>query len=91
MKLEQRLGRLESGVGGQVSIGDWCDGSGRPFEPDAELRCNVERQAYSLQPDYTEWRLAVRIPDELVDAIIVLLGDGGRIQLIEISPYTSQY
>ena len=84
MRLAGRLERLESGQGSPVRIAGWCDRSGVPFEPAAEFRTFVEQEAYRLQPDHVDWRWAVYLRGETAGSIVVLLGDGGRLQVIEV-------
>ncbi len=87
MRLAGRLERLESGQGSPVSVAGWCDRSGMPFEPAAEFRTFVEQEAYRLQPDYTEWRWAVYLRGDNTGSMAVLLGEQGRLQIIEVGTH----
>ena len=84
MKLGQRLERLESGQGGTVRIAGWCDHNGEPFEPTAEFRGFVERQAERMQLDHVDWRWAFYMRGETAGDIVVLLGEAKRFQVIEV-------
>ena len=82
MKLAQRIERLESEQGGLVRIAGWCDRSGVPFEPTAEFREFVEQEA-----DRRDWRWAVYLRGDNAGSIVVLLGEAGRLQIIEVGAH----
>ena len=84
MKLAGRLERLEDGQGSPVRIAGWCDRSGEPFEPTAEFREFVELEALRMQADDADWRWAVYLRGGSTGSIVVLLGERGRLQVIEV-------
>ena len=83
MRLEQRLLGLEREQGSIVRIAGWCDRSGVPFEPSAEFRAFVEQEAERMQLDRGDWRWAVYLRGDTTGSIVVLLGEQGRLQIIE--------
>ena len=84
MTLAGRLERLEGGQGSAVRIAGWCDRSGVPFEPSAEFRAFVKQEAFRMQLDHVDWRWAVYLRGETAGSIVVLLGEQGRLQIIEV-------
>ena len=84
MRLGQRLERLESGQGSAVRIAGWCDHNGEPFEPTAEFRAFVEQEACRMQVDDVDWRWAFYMRGDTAGDIVVLLGEAGRLQVIEV-------
>ncbi len=87
MTLAGRLERLEGGHGSPVRIAGWCDRSGVPFEPSAEFRAFVEQEACRMQLDQVDWRWAVYLRGDKVGSIVVLLGEQGRLQIIEVGTH----
>ena len=87
MRQVGRLERLESGQGSPVSIAGWCDRNGTPFEPSAELRAFVEEEARRMQADDVTWRWAVYLRGDRAGSIVVLLGEQGRLQIIEVGTH----
>ena len=84
MKQTQRLDKLEDGQGSAVRIAGWCDRSGEPFEPTAEFRQFVQEEACRMQADDVSWQWAVYLRGETAGSIVVLLAEGGRLQIIEV-------
>ncbi len=86
MSLAGRLESLESGQGSPVRIAGWCERSGVPFEPTAEFRAFVEQEACRMQLEPANWRWAVYLRGESAGSI-VLLGEPGRLQIIEVGTH----
>ena len=84
MRLAGRLDRLENGQGSAVRIAGWCDRSGEPFEPLAEFRQFVQEEACRMQADDVAWQWAVYLRGGTTGSIVVLLAEGGRLQIIEV-------
>ena len=82
MKQVHRIERLESEQGSPVRIAGWCDRSGVPFEPTAEFREFVEQEA-----DRGDWRWAVYLRGDSAGSVVVLLGEEGRLQIIEVGDH----
>ena len=84
MRQATRLENLEHGQGGAVRIAGWCDRSGEPFEPSAEFRQFVQEEACRMRADDAAWQWAVYLRGETTGSIVVLLAEGGRLQIIEV-------
>ncbi len=79
--LRARLRRLEQGLRrseGAVTIGGWCDLEGRPCQPPDGVRRRVEEQVPG------RWRWGVWVHDEPGGAIVVLLGEGDDLQVVDV-------
>ncbi len=79
--LRARLRRLEQGLRrseGAITIEGWCDLDGGPCQPPEGVRRSVEEQASG------RWRWGVWVPDDPCGAIVVLLGEGDDLQVVEV-------